>query len=111
MNIAKKIFSFLAFCLAFSSLKAKGVFAQIGDSSVGVGGDATGWFEDVIIWIIGLAGLVAVAVLVFNGFMYITASGDEGKVQKATKGITYAVVGLVIAAIAFIIVNFIIDAI
>lgn len=75
----------------------------------GLDGGFQGWFENLLLSIIGLAGLVAVAVLIFNAFLYITASGDEGKIQKATKGITYAVVGLVVAAIAFLIVNFVIQ--
>ena len=79
----------------------------LGSGSVGV--TSTGWFEDVFVWIIGLAGVVAAAVLIFSAYLYITAGGDEGKIQKATKGITYAVVGLIVAAIAFLIVNFVID--
>ncbi len=105
----KKLKNIFASLILLSFLKTNYVFGQIGGGDVGV--EDTGWFEEVFLWIIGLAGLVAVAVLVYSGFMYMTAQGDEGKVQKATKGITYAVVGLVIAAIAFLIVNFVIDAI
>ncbi len=71
-------------------------------------GDLVGFVTQMLLWLIGLAGIVAAAVLIFNGFTYITASGDEGKIQKATKGITYAIIGLIIAAIAFLIVNFVI---
>lgn len=75
------------------------------------GGELVDWVEGILIWAIGIAGLVAAAVLIYNGFMYITAQGDEGKIQKATKGITYAIIGLIIAAIAFLIVNYIIQVI
>ncbi len=87
-------------------LKVSPIFA-VGGS--GLDGRFDGWLEEVLIWIISIAGIVAVAVLVFNAFLFITASGDEGRVAKATKGITYAIVGLVIAAIAFLIVNFVIE--
>ncbi len=79
------------------------------DKVQGVGDDLVTWITDILELLIALAGIVAAAVLIFNGFMYITASGDEGKIQKATKGITYAIIGLIIAAIAFLIVNFVID--
>ena len=82
---------------------------SIGSGSVGV--SSTDWFENVFVWIIGLAGVVAAAVLIFSAYLYITASGDEQKIQKATKGITYAIVGLIVAAIAFLIVNFVISGI
>ncbi len=72
------------------------------------GGDLITWITTMLTWLIALSGIVAAAVLIMNGFMYITASGDEGKIAKATKGITYAIIGLIIAAIAFLIVNFVI---
>ena len=58
---------------------------------------------------IGIAGLIAVGFLVYSGIQYIVAAGDESKVEKATKGITYAVVGLIVCFISVLIVNFVID--
>ncbi len=58
---------------------------------------------------IGLAGLVAVVFLIYNGIRYILSAGDEGKVEKATKGITYAIIGLVICFVSVLIVNFILN--
>ncbi len=57
--------------------------------------------------VIGLSALVAVAILVYSGIQYILAAGDDGKVEKATKGITYAIIGLVICFISVLIVNFV----
>ncbi len=56
---------------------------------------------------IGLAGLIAVVFLVYNGILYILSAGEESKVEKATKGITYAIIGLVICFVSVLIVNFI----
>jgi hypothetical protein len=106
MRNLKKVLFFSLTSFLFS---AKNLFAQGSIGGSGLDGAFEGWFSNVLTLIIGLAGLVAAAVLVFNAFLYITASGDEGKVQKATKGITYAIVGLIIAAIAFLIVNYVID--
>lgn len=39
----------------------------------------------------------------------MTSSGDATKVQKARQTILYAVIGLVVCALAFAIVNFTID--
>jgi Na+-driven multidrug efflux pump len=54
-----------------------------------------------------LAALVCVGVLVASGYSYITAAGDEQKVEKATKTLTFAIVGLVICFIAVILVRFV----
>lgn len=57
--------------------------------------------------LIGAAAVVCVAVMIFSGYMYITASGDEAKVEKATKTLTFAIVGLAICFIAVLLVNFV----
>jgi hypothetical protein len=109
VKILKKTFSILNLFLFTFFLKASSAFTQIGSPTVGV--DSSGWFLDVFVWLISLAGIVSAAVLIFNAYLYITAGGDEGKIQKAAKGITYAIVGLVVASIAFLIVNFVIEGI
>ncbi len=61
--------------------------------------------------VIGVLGLVAVAFIVIGGVQYMTSSGDTTKLQKAKNTILYAVIGLIIAALAFAIANFAINAI
>jgi hypothetical protein len=58
-------------------------------------------------WAIGLAALASVVMLIAAGYMYITANGDEGKVEKATKTLTFAIVGLVVCFIAVMLVRFV----
>jgi hypothetical protein len=65
--------------------------------------------QDLLNMAISMAALIAVGILIYSGILYITAAGDDGKIEKATKGITYAVVGLIIAFISIIIVNFVIN--
>ena len=55
--------------------------------------------------IIGIAGLIAVIFIVIGGVTYMTSTGDAGKIKKAKDTILYAVIGLVVCALAFIIVN------
>ena len=58
---------------------------------------------------IGVLALVAVIVIVFAGVQYTTSAGDAGKVKKAKDSILYGLVGLVIAILAFAIVNFVLS--
>ncbi|MCK9416276.1 hypothetical protein M0Q97_06425 [Candidatus Dojkabacteria bacterium] len=58
---------------------------------------------------IGASAVICVAVLIGSGYMYITAAGDESKIEKAGKSLTFAIVGLAIAFIAVLLVNFVLD--
>lgn len=62
----------------------------------------------IINWAIGFSAVVAVVMIIFAGFKYITAAGDENKISSATKTLTYAIVGLVVCFIAVLLVNFVI---
>ena len=59
----------------------------------------------------GLAGLIAVVVIVFGGQRYLTSSGDPGKAKQAKDMITYGVIGLVVTVLAWVIVNFVINSV
>ena len=48
---------------------------------------------------------LSVVMIVYGGFMYVTAMGDAAKTQKGKKAITTAVMGLIIALAAFGIVS------
>jgi TRAP-type C4-dicarboxylate transport system permease small subunit len=56
---------------------------------------------------IGAAAVICVAIMIGAGYMYITAAGDETKVEKATKTLTFAIVGLAICFISVLLVNFV----
>lgn len=58
--------------------------------------------------IITICGIVAVIYVVVGGFQYMTSTGDPGKLQKARNTILYAAIGIIICALAFVIVNFVI---
>jgi hypothetical protein len=52
-------------------------------------------------WIMGVLLTVAIGAFIVSGIMYITAGGDPTKAQRATKMITYSIIGLVIALLSF----------
>ncbi len=63
----------------------------------------------VINYLLTFIGLIAVILVIFAGFQMMTAQGDQGKVQKAQKLITYVAIGIVVMLIAYAIVNFIVN--
>lgn len=54
-----------------------------------------------------VAGMVAVLVIVVAGFMFITSRGDMNAIAKAKNALLYAVIGLVVVLLAFVITQFI----
>ncbi len=56
-------------------------------------------------------GMVAVIMIIIGGISYATSQGDPGKVKKGKDTIMYGIIGLVIALLAFAIVNFVLQAI
>ena len=57
-----------------------------------------------------VVGIAAVIVIIIGGIMYTTSSGDASSVTKAKNTILYAVIGLVVAFLAFAIVNWVVGA-
>ena len=55
-------------------------------------------------WIVGV---VSVIMIIWGGFKYITSGGDAGSVTAAKNTILYAIVGLIIVALAQVIVKFV----
>ncbi|HSW66012.1 MAG TPA: pilin [Bacillota bacterium] len=56
-----------------------------------------------------VVGIIAVIMIVVGGFKYITSGGDSGNITSAKNTIVYAVIGLVIVALAQFIVKFVLD--
>ena len=67
--------------------------------------------KNIINAVIGVLGLVCVVVMIIGGVNYMTSSGDAGKVKKAKDTILYGVIGLIICALAFAIVNWVVGGI
>lgn len=62
--------------------------------------------SNILIWVVGI---VAVIMIVWSGFKYITTAGDASKVASAKSSLIYAIVGLIIAILAYAIVNFVME--
>jgi len=56
-----------------------------------------------------LVGVAAVIMIMVGGFRYITSNGDSGQVGNAKNTILYAIVGLVVVALAQVIVRFVVN--
>lgn len=57
--------------------------------------------------VLGLLSLVAVIMIIIGGFTWLTAGGNEEKVDRAKKIISAAVIGLIIVLLAWAVVIFV----
>lgn len=55
-----------------------------------------------------IVGILAVIMIIYAGIRYTTAHGDKSQVESAKNTLTYAIVGLVVAIIAFALVNWVV---
>ena len=54
-----------------------------------------------------VAGIVAVVAIIIGGLRYILSQGNEKAIEGAKNTILYAVIGLIVAVLAYAIVNFV----
>lgn len=99
---------------------ANGDFSQTIPSNLGSTGsttctveDTTSNFNNIITKIINIlsviVGVIAVIMIVVGGFRYITSGGSSEKVTAAKNTILYALIGLIIVALAQVIVRFVLQ--
>lgn len=69
--------------------------------------DLMGTLSTIINVIIGVVGFIAVVMIIIGGIGFVTSQGDAARVTKARNTILYGVVGLVVAILAYAIVNFV----
>lgn len=84
--------------------------AKQGVSSVNTGGnstDLTGSVGTIINMIIFLIGIAAVIMVIIGGISYTMSQGDPSKTKKAKDTILYGIIGLIVALLAFAIVQFV----
>jgi hypothetical protein len=84
-----------------------------GEKKCGDSTDGESGINDLLIKIVNvisaIVGVVAVIMIIFGGFKYITSGGDSNNVSGAKNTIIYAIIGLVIVALAQFIVHFVIN--
>lgn len=72
----------------------------------GIYKDTTGvakLFSDIILILTGVAGILSFVFIIIGGIKIITAADDPKKLQGGWSTIMYAIIGLVVTALAFVI--------
>ena len=80
------------------------------DSNLTRAGDARTFAKNVANFALGFLGLIAVLIIIYSGFLYVTSRGEDSQMEKGKKGITSALIGIIIILSSFAIVNTVIQA-
>ena len=70
-------------------------------------GFAVLWVRNFVQVIAGLLTVGFIALMIYAGYLWITARGDEAQVEKAKEYIKNAVIGLIIISLAYAIASFV----
>jgi hypothetical protein len=104
---------------AFPALAAN----PIGDAVCGLNKDAVGCktdllpaghgsvFQNAMNIVVGVIAAISVLMIIIGGIRYTLSGGDPAGTRSAKDTILYAIVGLIVSMLAFVIVNFIVGAV
>lgn len=70
-------------------------------------GDSRQIIKNIVNLLLYIVGASAVIVIIISGIKYTTSAGDAGQVAGAKRTLLYAVVGLAVAMLAYVIVNWV----
>jgi Zn-dependent protease with chaperone function len=63
----------------------------------------------IVKYLFGFLGIIAILLMLYAGFIWMTAAGNEEKVSQAKKILTAAIIGLVIIFISYAIAAFVVN--
>lgn len=107
-------FLIISFCfgMAFPAL-AQDITTQLQDVGNGLDEYATTQplpetIGSILKIILGFLGIVLLVVIIYGGWLWMTAGGDEDQVKKAKSWIVNGIIGLVIILLAYAITDFVV---
>jgi len=82
------------------ALPDPGLFNQVGENT-----ELRAYILKVVNFWLAFLGIVAVAFVIYAGFLYVTAGGEDGQHEKAKKIVIYASIGIIVVLVSFALVN------
>lgn len=61
--------------------------------------------KNFMLWILGIVGMVGVIGFVIAGVFYMTAAGDDGRMEAGKNSMKWSIIGVVVALMGFIIIQ------
>jgi hypothetical protein len=61
--------------------------------------------SNVLTWMLGIIGMIAIISFVISGLQYFYAAGDEKNMETAKRNLTYSIIGVIVALSGLVIVK------
>ena len=83
--------------------------SQGNDTPNSLFGDSNSIVNRVINTMLFIVGILSVIMIIYSGIRYATAHGDKSQVESAKNTLIYSIVGLVVAIVAYAVVNWVVN--
>ncbi|MBP6929864.1 MAG: hypothetical protein KBB77_02915 [Candidatus Moranbacteria bacterium] len=112
MNKIKNVlFGAVAMVVAFAPLSALALALNDGvtnaNTTAGYSGLAntsiSTLMTNLMNWLLGIVGFLAVIGFVISGILYLTAAGDDDQITKAKSAMMYSIIGVIVALLGFVV--------
>ena len=97
----KKIAIFLLFILTLPLISFADDGSSVNGSSVTSITDVLNVLQRAANWFLAIVLVLAIIIFIYVGFMFMTASGDAEKIEKAKKMLFWAIIGVIIAFLSY----------
>ena len=105
-NSFKKIGASIGAGIAFFPFLALAQMGPVNEVIVGKPGDIMTIAANILGWIAGIVFTVALIMLLYAAILYLTAGASETAMSKAKGVLVYAIVGIVVAILAYSVIPF-----
>lgn len=61
--------------------------------------------RNLLTWLLGIVGVIAIIGFVISGIQYLTSAGDEDRMQSAKRNMLYAIIGVVVVLSSFVVIQ------
>ncbi len=103
------VLGLFSFDVAFAALIGEGDNPQnIKLATTAWGGSARTAIKVVVNYFLYFLGLIATIMVIYGGFLYVTAGGDDAGAEKGKKILLYAAIGIIVILVSYALVNTII---
>ncbi len=60
---------------------------------------------NLLAWLLGIVGIIAIISFVISGIQYFAAAGEESKMETAKRTMTYSIIGVIVVLASFVIIQ------
>jgi len=78
---------------------------DVNSSAVAGAKTLTAIATNVLNFLLSIVGIIGIIMLVVGGMMYLTAAGDEGRIETGKKIVTYSIIGILVALASLVLVT------